>query len=83
MHYLIDLREVRQLYLLGPFRGLVVVTSTVLLQKIEEETFEWGESVVVRLGRCGTEVWHEAVLLRVRPPVVGLLDVKVVGGLVL
>lgn len=69
--------------LLGPFRGFVILASVVLLQQVEKEALKWREGVVVCLGRCRTEIWHEAVLLRVGHPVVGFLDVKVVDRLVL
>ena len=71
------------MHLLDPFRGFGVVASIVLLQEIEQETFKWGKGVVVCLGRCRTEIWHEAVLLRMGHPVVALLDVQVVHRLVL
>lgn len=82
IHYLVDLGEVWQLHVLDPFRGFAIVTSIVLLQQIEQEAFKWRKSVVICLGRCRAEIWHETVLLRMWRPIVGFLDMQIVDRLV-
>ena len=82
IHYLVDLGEIWQLHVLDSFHGFTIVSSIILLQQIQQETFKWGKSVVICLGRCRTKIWHKTVLLRMWHPVV-FFNMKIVHRLIL